>query len=46
MPLVKASAKNIAAEKKTLKVYDHDGTLISMEEMLNKSKEGGGAKRK
>jgi hypothetical protein len=34
------------AEKKTAKIIDHEGKEITMEEMLNRSKEGGGGKGK
>ena len=40
LPKVAASGKQIAQEKKEAKVTDEDGNVITMEEMLAKSKQG------
>ena len=40
LPMVAASGKTIAAEKKNAKIMDEDGNLVSMEEMLARSKKG------
>ena len=37
-------AKAIAAEKKASKVQDEDGNWITMDQFLDKSKEGGAGK--
>ena len=44
VPKVALGAKGIQAEKKTMKVIDDDGKEITMEEMLERSKEKGAGK--
>ena len=47
VPNVVVSAKFIMQDKKNLNVIDQDGKEITMDELQNRSKEGGsGAKRK
>jgi tRNA splicing endonuclease len=46
VPGVVVSAKFIMQDKKNLKVKDQDGKEITMDELQNRSKEGGGAKKK